>query len=82
MTDLALPIPDELVEAIATRAAEIVLERLRPAEPREWLTLDEAAKRLGCSRDAVRMRGKRGRLETRHQGRRVYVSRKSVDELQ
>jgi excisionase family DNA binding protein len=46
-----------------------------------WLTLEQAAERLGCSTDAVRMRAKRGRLKSRRQGRRVYVSRESVDGL-
>lgn len=43
-----------------------------------WLTIAAAADLLGCSPDAVRMRVKRGRLEARHEGRRVYVSRRSV----
>jgi hypothetical protein len=45
----------------------------------EWLSLQQAADRLDCSPDAVRMRARRGRLEARHQGRRLYVSRRSVD---
>lgn len=77
-----LSIPEDLVERIAERAAELVLERLKIVESEPpWLTLDQAAERLGCSVDAVRMRAKRGRLESRHNGRRVYVSRRSVDEL-
>jgi excisionase family DNA binding protein len=44
--------------------------------------LEEAAERLGCTPDAVRMRVKRGRLDHRRQGRRVYVSAMSVDGLQ
>lgn len=44
-----------------------------------WLTMEQAADRLGCSVDAVRMRAKRGRLEVRRQGRRVYVSAAGVD---
>jgi excisionase family DNA binding protein len=48
---------------------------------RRWLTLSEAGERLGCSPDAVRMRVKRGRLEARRQGSRVYVSAASVDTL-
>lgn len=46
-----------------------------------WLTLDQAAERLGCSRNAVRMRCRRGRLETRRQGRRLYISAAAVAEL-
>ena len=48
---------------------------------RAWLTLTEAAERLGCTPDAVRMRIKRGRLEYRRQGRRLYVSAASVEQL-
>ena len=43
--------------------------------------VEQAAERLGCSRDAVRMRANRGRLETRNHGRRVYVSAASVASL-
>jgi hypothetical protein len=78
VSGFAFPIPDELVETIARRAADLVLERSTSPEP-AWLTYEQAAEREGCSVDAVRMRAKRGRYETRHVGRRVYVSRSSVD---
>lgn len=84
MTDLALTLPPELVEEIAARAAAIVLEQLERDQSRDegpWLTLPQAGERLGCSPDAVRMRVKRGRLEYKRQGRRLYVSRASVDAL-
>lgn len=58
--------------------AELVARR---TNGREWLTLREAAELLGCSPDAVRMRAARGRLHTRRQGRRVYVSAASVRQL-
>jgi excisionase family DNA binding protein len=64
------------VEPLEHRVAE--LER---GNGPHWLTLDQAAARLGCSRDAVRMRVKRGRLEGRRQGRRLYVSAASVERL-
>jgi excisionase family DNA binding protein len=51
------------------------------ANGRAWLTLDEAAEQLGVSADAVRMRVKRGRLQSRRQGRRLYVSAASVERL-
>lgn len=55
------------------------------AEPtpasRKWLTVAEAAERLACTPDAVRMRCSRGRLDHRRQGRRLYVSADSVDRL-
>jgi hypothetical protein len=80
---LASALSPELVEALEELVAERVaseLARLETSGP-EWLTLDAAADRLGCSRDAVRMRAARGRLDTRHHGRRVYVSAASVATL-
>lgn len=85
MTAFELTVPDDVVDAIAERAAALVLQRIereRAADGPRWLTLAQAAERLGCSADAVRMRVKRGRLEHRKQGRRLYVSAASVDELQ
>jgi hypothetical protein len=79
---LAPDVLDALDELVAARVAE-ELARLDAAGdngPR-WLTLDQAAGRLGCSPAAVRMRANRGRLETRRHGRRVYVSAASVDAL-
>ena len=74
----------EVVAALEELVAERVTVELAAAalaNGRAWLTLDEAGERLGVSADAVRMRVKRGRLESRRQGRRVYVSVESVDSL-
>jgi excisionase family DNA binding protein len=71
--------------AIAEQVAAVVLEALEHERTAKngarWLTLEQAAKRLDCSPDAVRMRVKRKRLEGRRQGRRLYVSAASVDDL-
>jgi excisionase family DNA binding protein len=72
----------EVLAALDAYIAELIDERLaeHPArDGREWLTLEEAADLLGCSYDAVRKRARRGRLETRHQGRTVLVSARSVE---
>jgi excisionase family DNA binding protein len=66
-----------VVDVVREELNELVDEHLR--ERKRWLTLGEAAERLGCSPDAVRMRVRRGRLRVRHQGRRVYVSAQDVD---
>jgi excisionase family DNA binding protein len=78
---------EALLEALRPLVAELVereldrrLDELHANAPR-WLTLDQAAERLGCSRDAVRMRVRRGRLEHRYQGRCLYVSADAVDRL-
>jgi excisionase family DNA binding protein len=68
-----------VVDVIREEVAEQIRERL--SERKSWLTLAEAAELLGCSPDAVRMRARRGRLEHRYQGRRLYVSAEAVDRL-
>lgn len=83
---LAAVLAPELLDALDALVAERVAAELarldagRDNGPR-WLTLEQAAKRLGCTAAAVRMRAARGRLQTRRHGRRVYVSAASVDEL-
>ena len=83
-------IVDALVVALRPLIADLVDaaidERLAELEAagsrrRRWLTLDEAGELLGCSRDAVRKRADRGRLESRHHGDRRYVSAESVERL-
>jgi excisionase family DNA binding protein len=75
----------ELVAAIEQfvdeRVARAVAGIQVPAPPARWLTVAQAADLLGCTPDAVRMRIRRGRLDARRQGRRVYVARASVVEL-
>jgi excisionase family DNA binding protein len=65
---------EQLVETMVDDRAEALSGR-RP----DWISMAEAARRLECSVDAVRMRVKRGRLRVRRQGRRVYVSAQDVD---
>jgi DNA-directed RNA polymerase specialized sigma24 family protein len=95
LTDRPLP-PDDvatlsgvLMEALRLLIRELVDQALHeelavlgaPLPTRDWLTLTEAGDLLGCSADAVRMRARRGRLDCRHQGRRLYVSAASVEAL-
>ena len=81
LTSLAPEVVQALEELVAERVRVELAAAATTANGRAWLTLDEAADRLGCTADAIRMRVKRGRLESRRQGRRVYVSRESVDRL-
>jgi excisionase family DNA binding protein len=66
-------------QLVDERVAAALASMPTPDDGAPWLTLEQAAERLDCSTDAVRMRVKRGRLESRRQGRRLYVSRVSVD---
>ncbi len=56
MADIRLPIPDELIDELARRVAEIVLREvdadLRPSQGR-WLRAKEAADYLGWTRGAL-----------------------------
>jgi hypothetical protein len=54
--DIALPIPDELIDALARRVAAIVVSEmgadLRPSQGR-WLRAKDAAEYLGWTRSAL-----------------------------
>lgn len=78
---LSPAIVDALELLVEQRVEEKLAAREAAAPARTWLTLEEAGEQLGCSADAVRMRVRRGRLEARRQGRRVYVSAASVERL-
>jgi hypothetical protein len=70
-----------MLAALDEHVRELVDERLASqatAGSRDWYTLEETAERLGCSYDAARMRAKRGRFETKRQGRTVLVSARSL----
>src|SRR5215211_2243106 len=54
-------------------AWERTAERLVPNENQQRLTVHDAARRLGISEDAVRMRVKRGKLSADKEGGRLYV---------
>ena len=65
---------DERAEAIAHRLFAECVE----SSGQEWLSTEQAADRLGISRDGVRMRVNRGTLVGRRRGRRLEVSMASV----
>lgn len=66
-----LALIDEHVREVAAEAAREEVARL--VQPRRWLTLAEAAEEYGCTEAAMAMRVKRGTVESKRQGRRVYV---------
>jgi hypothetical protein len=74
---LELALSPELLAALDEHIREIVAEALREERARgergKWLPLADAAERMGCSTDAVRMRVKRKTIEARRQGRRIFV---------
>ena len=72
-----LELAPEQIEAVAARAAELVLERLE-IDPRPWLTTKQASDAWACSTGAVRMRAQRGTVETKRIGRTLYVRERSA----
>jgi excisionase family DNA binding protein len=77
---LHVSLPEELVEAIAVRAAELVVERLDREAPAEspFLTVEEAASFLRSSRQRVYDLLSAGRLTRHKEGSRVLVSRAEI----
>jgi hypothetical protein len=72
---------EEYVDERVAKAVQDLRDELEFAGGKPWLTTAEAGRLLGCSAHAIRMRCKRKRLEHKHQGRRLYVSARSVQEL-
>ena len=79
MTDPRLQLPDALVEAIAERAAEIVLDRLARQPPKRWLTRAEAAEYARCDVQRISDLRSQGRLSMTGDGRAVRVDRLELD---
>jgi excisionase family DNA binding protein len=52
-TRLELSLPPEILEQLAERAAEIVLERLEPLDADRWMDAGDAAAYLGLTRNAL-----------------------------
>jgi hypothetical protein len=72
---------DTYVRDIATELVQQLRDEIDYAGGKPWLTPVEAGRLLDCTPHAIRMRCKRGRLEHRYQGRRLYVSARAIQEL-
>jgi len=73
VSELTFALPDELVQAIAESAAEIILSRLGDLETNghsPWLSLKDAADDLGVSERTLQRMLARGKLRSRTIGRR------------
>lgn len=78
---LALAVPPELVEAVATRVADLLADQLGGgAEPDPWLDVPAAARYLACG-DEQRIYDlvHQGRLQRAKDGRRLLFRREWLD---
>lgn len=77
---LALTVPDELVEAVAGRVADLLAGRLDSSEPEPWLGVERAAAHLDCPTSRVYDLIAQRRIRTVRDGRRVLTRRQWLDE--
>lgn len=79
MTAFPLPVEVgvELVETIAARVAEIVVERL--GDRTEWLRVEQAAEHLQTTPDGIRALVKRGKVPVHRRDGRLYFNRRELD---
>ena len=82
-TPLSLTLPDELLEQLAERVADILEQRSRLAETNDsrWLTVAEAADYLRCSRQRIYDLRSSGRLSRHGDGGRALIDRQELDDL-
>jgi excisionase family DNA binding protein len=77
--DLALAVPEQFVEAVGARVADLVVDRVnRP--PDTWLSRDQAAEYLACDPQRISDLVHEGRLRPARDGRRVLFRREWLDE--
>jgi excisionase family DNA binding protein len=82
VTIVSLALPDDVLEQIAQRAADLVLERLGSMTTTSpYLTVREAAEYLRCSRQRIYDLRSSGRIARLSDGGRALVSRADLDAL-
>jgi excisionase family DNA binding protein len=79
VSELALPIPDEWLEAIAERVVELLAERAPAANGSPYLSVAESAELLRADRQRIYDLLSSGRLTRHKDGSRVLVSRAELD---
>lgn len=74
---LILTIPDELIERVARRAAELVAERESTGD--RWLSTDEAARYLATNKGRLYALCSAGRIPFVKDGSRTLFRRSALD---
>jgi len=79
-TPLAVELPTSLVEAVAERAAELVLEGEQASrEPDPWIGVEQAAAHLGCPTSRVYALSSAKRIPVERDGSRLIFKRSALD---
>lgn len=76
---LSLDVSDEVIEAIAQRAADLLAERTS-REPERWIGVEEAAAHLGCPRSRIYRLVSRRAIPYQKDGNRLLFRRSLLDE--
>jgi excisionase family DNA binding protein len=76
---VSLELPDELIEEVAQRAAEILRESAEP-EPDEWLDVDGAKDHLKCGKRRIYNLVSEGRIPVHREGARLLFRRSELDD--
>ena len=83
MTSLRVELPPELLDDIAVRAAELVLQRLEMRQPAwpQWMNIDTAARYLDVTPDRLWKLKRAGRIPYVQDGpgARVFFGRDDLD---
>jgi excisionase family DNA binding protein len=75
----SIPVPPELIEALAQRTAEIVTERLGQ-QPEPWIGVDQAAEHLACPKSRIYALVSARRIPHEKDGSRLLFRRSDLDE--
>lgn len=76
--DVALAVPPALVEAVATRAAQLVLAQLATTED-TWLDVEGAARHLACKPRRIYDLHSQRRIPAHKDGSRLLFRRSELD---
>jgi excisionase family DNA binding protein len=80
MSEFSLPIPEELVDALAERVADRLAERLpSPTVAEPYIDAEGAAEYMACSTDRVYELKAQGRIPYWPDGRRILFKRSCLD---
>lgn len=79
---LGLPVPDELLDRLAIRVADLLADRLEANgdAPDPWLDVEAAARYLACEPHRVYDLAASGRLRCAKDGRRSLFRREWLDQ--